>query len=255
MAPYLIVLMWLSGSVFNTSNVTGENLRRAQSNNRKTNENINSAFQSNQQSCQPQMLAMPSAFTPPPNIHSRHTSSYLAPSLTSHPASFGSLPLDCPNQFTAQPQTMTCAFPGAPTNNWQTSTPQPISQSFPSQCSAITSFQYPSAPSTAHHASKTITPLHQSFPAPHTRFVPTRNAHPARLSEEQSEENNTNVQNVVISRSFCGGPCHSRLQGIGTDDPRFVSLINRLDYSHGALRTKLCQYTVNSQDLDGKGRC
>ena len=160
MAPYLIVLMWLSGSVFNTSNVTGENLRRAQSNNRKTKENINSAFQSNQQSCQPQMLAMPSAFTPPPNIHSRHTSSYLAPSLTSHPVSLGRLPLDCPNHFTAQPQTMTCAFPGALTNNWQTSTPRRISQSFPSQCSAITTFQYPFAPSTAHHASQTITPLH-----------------------------------------------------------------------------------------------
>ena len=150
MAPYLLVLMWLSGSVFNTSNVTGENLRRAQSNNRTTNENINPAFQSNQQSCQPQMLAMPSAFTPPPNLHSRHTSSYLAPSLNSHPVSLGRLPLDCHNQFMAQPQTMTRAFTGAPTNNWQTSTPHPISQSLPSQCSAVTTFQYPSAPSTAH---------------------------------------------------------------------------------------------------------
>ena len=135
------------------------------------------------------------------------------------------------------------------------STPQTISQSFPSQCSAITTFQYPSAPSTAHHALQTITPLHQSFSAPQTRFVPIRDAHSARLSEEQSEENNTNVQNVVISCSFCGGPCHSRLQGIGTDDPRFFGLLDRLDYSHGALRSKLCELKVDSHDLDEKGRC
>ena len=127
----------------------GRKSETCQSNNRKTNENINTAFQSNQQSCQPQMLAMPSAFTPPPNLHSRHTSSYLAPSLTSHPASFGRFPFDCPNQFTAQHQTMTCAFPGAHTNNWQTSTPQTISQSLPSQYSAIRMFQYPFVPSTA----------------------------------------------------------------------------------------------------------
>ena len=118
--------MWLPGSVFNTSNVTGEILRRAQSNNCTTNEDINPAFPSDQQSCQPEILVMPSAFTLPSNVHSRHTLSHLGPSFATHPASIERLPWEYPSQFSAQHQTMPCAVSGMPTNNWHASIPHSL---------------------------------------------------------------------------------------------------------------------------------
>ena len=108
--------MWLPGSVFDTSNVTGEILRRAQSNNCTTNEDINPAFPSDQQSCQPEMLVMPSAFTLPSNIHSRHTLLHLCPSFATHPGSIERLPWEYPShrlnikqchaQFPGRPRTI-----------------------------------------------------------------------------------------------------------------------------------------------------
>ena len=104
--------MWPSNA-FHTSNVTSENHRGAQSNNCPTNEIINPAFASLQQSWQQQAAqasAMPSANTPLSNMHSRFTPSHPGSSLVTHPASVQRVPWEYPSPFAAQHQIMQHSF-------------------------------------------------------------------------------------------------------------------------------------------------
>ena len=214
--------MW-PGNAFHTSNVTSENHRRAQSNNCPTNEIINPAFASLQQSWQQQAAqasAMPSANTPLSNMHSRFAPSHPGSSLVTHPASVRRETWEYPSPFAARHQTMQGTAFRTCTNNWQAPIQQTGSHSLPFCSSAVTAY-----------------PLHQS------------------LLEGQAEENKRDAHNVKMSRGICGGLCNSRLQGIGTDDLRFVGLLSRFDYSHGSFRSKLCDYKVDADDLDSKERC
>ena len=214
--------MWPSNA-FNTSNVTSENHRRAQSNNCPTNENIDPAFASLPQSWQQQAaqsFAMPSAIIPLSNMPSRYTPPHPGSSLVTHPASVGRVPWEYPSPFAAQYQTMPSAASRTCTNNWQATIHQTGSHSLPFRSSAVTAY-----------------PLRQS------------------LLEGQAEENKWDAHNVKMSRGICKGLCNSRLQGIGTDDPRFNKLLSKVDYSHGAFRSQLCNYKVYADDLDSKERC
>ena len=74
------------------------------------------------------------------------------------------------------------------------------------------------------------------FPAQHTGFV--------------------SLDNTTSSRDdFCEGLSHSRLQGVDPDDPRFLQLLDRLDYFRDSWHSKQCQYKVGANDLDQNSRC
>ena len=202
--------MW-HGNAFNTSNVTSANHRRAQSNNCPTNENINPASASLQQSWPqrtPQAFAMPSSITPQSNMHSRYTPPHPGSSLVTHPASVERAQWEYFSSFTTQHQTMPCAVSRTCANNWQASMQQNSSQSLPFQSSAVTAY-----------------PLYRSIP------------------DGQAGENKMDSHNVKMSLSICGGLCNSVLQGIGPDDPRFTKLLKNwiilvASFGHSCVSTR-----------------
>ena len=186
------------------------------------------------------------------NTLSTNVPPHCTPSFSAHPASAGRSTCGSLNTPTAQFSTTSCAVPGMCTNSWHVSSQQSSSPTEYFQFGQNNSYQCPSASFTARHAAaQVIAPQQQMLLAQQMGFV---SLDPHARCHEQEEGTQSVSPNSIMTFGVCEGLRHIRVKCVGPGDPRFLGLLDRMDYFRG-WRSKQCPYKVDERDLDKSSRC